>query len=52
VLDIRDTIAALTDPVDPAFAREFTQSAVGGGVPPTSCSTPHRPPARFAPPRS
>jgi pimeloyl-ACP methyl ester carboxylesterase len=34
VLETRDTLAALTDPVDPAFAREFTQSTVGEGVPP------------------
>ena len=34
VLELRDTIATLTDPVDAAFAREFTASVVGDGVPP------------------
>jgi non-heme chloroperoxidase len=34
VLDSRDTLAVLTDPVDAAFAREFTQSTVGDSVPP------------------
>jgi pimeloyl-ACP methyl ester carboxylesterase len=34
VLESRETIAALTDPVDATFAREFTQSTVGDGVPP------------------
>lgn len=34
VLESRDTLAALTDPVDAAFAREFTQSTVGDSVPP------------------
>ena len=34
VLESRETLAALTDPVDAAFAREFTQSVVGDTVPP------------------
>jgi pimeloyl-ACP methyl ester carboxylesterase len=34
VLDMRGEIAALTDPVDPSFAREFTESTAGDGVPP------------------
>jgi non-heme chloroperoxidase len=34
VLESRDNLAALSDPVDAAFAREFTQSVVGDSVPP------------------